>query len=64
MFAFSGEMSVCWAWKENAVINRDLFILMNIVIKISIQSFFYMQGSSKSSKVYICSANEAKLCLP
>lgn len=27
MFAFSAEMNVCWVWKENALMNRDLFIL-------------------------------------
>lgn len=27
MFAFSGEMNVFWVWKENALMNRDLFIL-------------------------------------
>lgn len=27
MFASFGEMRVCWVWKEDALINKTLFIL-------------------------------------
>lgn len=65
MFAFSGEMRVCWVWKESVLISRTYYLyLMKIMIHESIQSLVCMQVSYSSSKVYIWAANEPDPFLP